>query len=78
MPGYGADAKKSPDGTWRIEQGEVLRDTIISAGGEVTPESGTTRWTLSRWVDSDTVLGIAIDGPGQGQEIGSGDSLTRS
>lgn len=49
---------------------------MVVGGGEViVPRAGSPRWTLSRWVDDATVLGVAIDGPGEGDSIGADDSL---
>jgi hypothetical protein len=71
------DPLVSPDGRARIVQREALGDVVVlGQGDELVPRAGTARWTLSRWVDEDTVLGVAIDGPGRGQEIGPEDTLT--
>ncbi|KRE99586.1 hypothetical protein ASG88_13260 [Nocardioides sp. Soil777] len=76
-PGEAGDPLVSPDGRARIRQRDALRDVVVvEQGDEVVPRAGTARWTLVRWVDDDTVLGVAIDGPGRGQEIGPGDTLT--
>lgn len=76
-PGVVADALESPDKKWRIRQNEALRDSLASAmGDEIVPNVGTGRWTLSRWVDPATALGVAIDGPGRGQQISSDNTLT--
>ena len=75
-PGEAGDPLVSPDGRARIVQREALRDVVVEQGDEVVPRAGSSRVTLSRWVDDDTVLGVAIDGPRRGQEIGPEDTLT--
>ena len=75
-PGVPADPELSPDGEWRIDLRPGLRDALVApSGDEVVPDTGTPRWTLSSWVDADTVLGVAVDGPGEGDEIGPEDAL---
>jgi hypothetical protein len=75
-PGVPDDPELSPDGAWRIDLRPGLRDALVApSGDEVVPDTGTPRWTLSSWVDADTVLGVAVDGPGEGDEIGPDDTL---
>ena len=60
VPGHGDDPLVSPDGAWRIEQREGLRDVVVGrSGDEVVPDTDTSRSTLSRWIDDETVLGVA-------------------
>jgi hypothetical protein len=76
-PGATADPQRSPDGSWGFEERRGLHDVLVSSAGDVVvPDPGTARWALSRWVDDRTVLGVAVDGPGKGDVIGPGDSLT--
>lgn len=77
IPGRRLDPLMSPDGAWRIEQPAGLRDVLVPASGdELRPAAGSSRWTLTGWVDDTTVLGVAIDGPGKGEVIGPDDTLT--
>jgi hypothetical protein len=76
-PGAPADPLVSPDGAWRIEQRDGLRDVVVPRSGEeVLPDTGTARWTLSRWLDDTTVVGVAVDGPGDVDVVGPDDTLT--
>ncbi|GAA1941431.1 hypothetical protein GCM10009797_38230 [Nocardioides hwasunensis] len=76
VPGSGEDRLRSPDGAWRIEQGDGLRDVLAGASGaDVVPDTGSRRWSLTRWLDRRTVLGITVDGPSEGEEIGPDDVL---
>lgn len=76
-PGAPADPLVSADGAWRIEQRDGLRDVVVAGSGdELVPDTGTPRWTLSRWLDDTTVVGVAVDGPGDGDEVGPDDTLT--
>lgn len=76
-PGAPADPLASPDDSWRIEQRDGLRDVVVArSGDEVVPNTGTARWTLSRWLDDTTVVGVAVDGPGDGDAVGPDDTLT--
>lgn len=75
-PGAPGDPEVSPDGEWRIDLRPGLRDVLVApSGDEVVPDTGTPRWTLSSWVDADTVIGVAVDGPGEGEEIGPDDAM---
>ena len=77
IPGSVTDPLASPDGEWRIEQPIGLRDVLVpAAGDDLLPQAGTSRWTLSNWLDATTVLGVAIDGPDRGEAIGPDDTLT--
>lgn len=76
-PGAPTDPQRSPDGSWGFEERPGLHDVLVSSAGDVVvPDPGTARWSLSRWVDDRTVLGVAVDGPGKGDVVGPGDSLT--
>ena len=77
VPGWGDDPLVSPDGAWRIEQRDGPGDVVVHrSGDEVVPDAGTARSTLSRWLDDRTVIGVAIDGPGEGGTIGPDDTVT--
>ncbi|RYB90236.1 hypothetical protein EUA06_12695 [Nocardioides glacieisoli] len=77
VPERGADPLQSPAGGWRIEQRDGLRAVLVpDAGEDVVPDAPAERWTLSRWIDEGTVLGIAVDGPGDGDTVGPDDVLS--
>lgn len=76
VPVESRDPAVSPDGAWRIDRRDGLRDAFVGARGDVLPDAGAPRWTLSSWVDAATAVGVAIDGPGTGDTIGPDDSLT--
>ena len=66
----------SPDGSWAIDdRGEV--EVLLSADGErVRPRTGTPRWGLGWWIDDETVVGVALSGPGRGASVGPDDTAT--
>ncbi len=68
--------RTSPDGSWAIDdRGGV--DVLLSADGErVRPRTGTPRWDLGWWFDDETVVGVALSGPGRGRSIGPEDTAT--
>ena len=66
----------SPDQAWSI-QDRGFDDRILSASGEPVPvRTGTPRRDLRWWLDDATVVGIAISGPGSGQELGPANTST--
>lgn len=64
------------DSTWAIDdRGDV--EVLLSADGErVRPRTGTPRWDLGRWLDAETVLGVALSGPETGEVVGPDDTAT--
>lgn len=69
------DATTSPDGAWRVADRPGLADVLESTDGEtVVPRTGGPRWTLSFWADDDTVVGVAVDGPGRGPRVDPDDT----
>jgi hypothetical protein len=78
VPGYGDDPNESPDGEWIIEDQETMQDAVVSTNrADVVPlDPGSSRWYLSGWLDSDTVIGARIDGPGSSKKVSLEDSLT--
>ncbi len=69
------DATTSPDGAWQVIDRPGLADVLESTDGEVVaPRTGSERWTLSFWADDDTVVGVAVDGPGRGPRVDPDDT----
>lgn len=76
VPDPGLDPTTSPDGAWQIVDGPRRTDLLAHEDGRrVRPRPGTPRWDLDRWVDDTTVVGVAISGPGLGEQIDPRDSL---
>jgi hypothetical protein len=66
----------SPDGSWSIDD-RGYDDRIRSTDGDpVEVSTGTPRRELRWWLDASTVVGIAIDGPGAGLELGPRNTST--
>lgn len=66
----------SPDGAWTIRD-RGFDDQVTSREGEPTPiVTGTPRRDLRWWLDDSTVVGIAISGPGAGQDLGPDNAST--
>ncbi|KQV77583.1 hypothetical protein ASC64_01700 [Nocardioides sp. Root122] len=66
----------SPDGEWTI-QDRGFDDRVVSANGAPVPiRTGTPRRDLRWWLDEATVVGIAIAGPGAGQDLGPDNTAT--
>lgn len=66
----------SPDQEWTI-QDRGFDDRVVSEDGEqVEVRTGTPRRDLRWWLADSTVVGIAISGPGRGQELGPDNSST--
>ncbi len=64
----------SPGGSWSIED-RGFDDRIVSADGDpVQVRTDTPRRDLRWWLDDSTVVGIAIAGPGEGQDLGPDDT----
>lgn len=78
VPGFGDDLNESPDGEWIIEDQKTLQDAVVSTDHDdmVPLDPGSSRWYLSGWLDSDTVIGARIDGPGSSRKVSLEDSLT--
>lgn len=52
--------RPNPSGSWQIEYAERYRPVFVSAdGATVTPDAGTRHWSLTRWLDEDSVEGLA-------------------
>lgn len=61
----------SPDQRWTIAD-RGFADRVVAEDGEQVPvRTGTPRRDLRWWLDASTVVGIAIAGPGTGQELGA-------
>ena len=76
MPSTGPWTRTAPDGAWSI-QDRGLDDRIVSQDGEpVRFRAGTPRRDLRWWLDDSTVVGIAVSGPGAGQDLGPDNSAT--
>jgi len=66
----------SPDQQWTI-QDRGFDDRVVAQGGDpVQIRTGTPRRDLRWWLDDSTVVGIAIDGPGDGTDLGPGNVST--
>lgn len=66
----------SPGGDW-VVQDRGLDDRILTADGQpVRIRTGTPRQDFRWWLDASTIVGVAIDGPGVGPDLGPQDTPT--